>query len=87
MCDSVAVDRLPKHYREALMLYADVAGTGEFAIGDAAMHDKMAKLRALETEHSEAFIRSNYVRRKFGDTYWWYFLYSNWKRPMASACS
>ena len=77
MYDSVAVDSLPKHYREALMLYADVAGTDEFAIGDAAMHDKLAKLRALETEHSEAFIRCNYVRRSFGDTYWWYFLYSN----------
>ena len=77
MYDSVAVDSLPKHYREALMLYADIAGTGEFVISDAAMHDKLAKLRVLETEHSEAFIRSNYVRRSFGDTYWWYFLYSN----------
>ena len=77
MTDSVVVDSLPKHYREALMLYADVSGSDEFVVGDAVMHDRLAKLRELEAKHSEAFIRSNYVRRNFGDTYWWYFLYSN----------
>ena len=77
MCDSVAVDRLPKHYREALMLYADVSGSDEFAVCDTAMHDRLVELRVMEAEYSDVFVRSNYVRRKFGDTYWWYFLYSN----------
>ena len=77
MCDSVAVDRLPKHYREALMLYTDVSGSDEFAVCDTAMHDRLVELRVMEAEYSDVFVRSNYVRRKFGDTYWWYFLYSN----------
>lgn len=72
-----ALDSLPKHYREALMLYSDVSGSNEFQINDIAMRDNLAKLRAVEAEHSDPFIRGNYVRRYFARTYWWYFLYSN----------
>ena len=72
-----AVDSLPKHYREALMLYVDIAGTSEFEFKDTAMRAKLDGLRAEEAKHNDAYIRGNYVRRKYGKTYWWYFLYSN----------
>ena len=72
-----ALDTLPKHYREALMLYTDIVEAPEFEIDDATMRAKLDKLRAEEAKHSDAFIRGNYVRRNFGRTYWWYFLYSN----------
>ena len=72
-----AVDSLPKHYREALMLYADIADSPEIQIADSVMHKKLGKLRELEAMYDDAFIRGNYVRRSFGRTYWWYFLYSN----------
>ena len=72
-----AVDSLPKHYREALMLYADIADSPEIQIADSVMHEKLGKLRELEAMYDDAFIRGNYVRRSFGRTYWWYFLYSN----------
>ena len=75
-----SVDSLPKHYREALMLYADIADSTEvlpFEMDDAEMRATLDELRAEESMHDDAFIRGNYVRRKFGRTYWWYFLYSN----------
>ena len=71
---------LPKHYREALMLYADITGGDEalpFELDNAAMRKELDGLRAEEAKHSDAFVRSNYVRRKYGHTYWWYFLYNN----------
>ncbi len=72
-----ALDSLPKHYREALMLYTDIADVPEFQVNDSVMHKKLAKLRELEKIYEDAFVRGNYVRRYFGRTYWWYFLYSN----------
>ena len=71
---------LPKHYCEALMLYADIAGGDEalpFESDNAAMRKELDGLRAEEAKHSDLFVRGNYVRRKYGHTYWWYFLYSN----------
>ena len=74
------VDSLPKHYREALMLYADITGNDEplpFALCDAAMHEQLQQLRTVESLYDDPFVRGNYVRRHFGHTYWWYYLYSN----------
>ena len=71
---------MPKHYREALMLYADIVGNDEplpFDVDGAAMRRMLDELRAEEAKHSDTFVCGNYVRRKFGRTYWWYFLYSD----------
>lgn len=75
-----AVDSLPKHYREALMLYTDIADTAEvrtFEINDTVMRAELDKLRVEESRHDDVFIRGNYIRKYYGNTYWWYFLYSN----------
>jgi hypothetical protein len=48
-----------------------------FEIDDVDMRDKLNELRVEESKHDDVFIRGNYVRRNFGRTYWWYFLYSN----------
>lgn len=75
-----SVNKLPKHYREALMLYADIADSASvvpYEIDDAAMRSSLDALRAVEARYSDLFVRGNYVRKEFGRTYWWYFLYSN----------
>lgn len=76
---SVAVDSLPKHYREALMLYADIADPADvtFELNDSVMRGKLDGLRSLEAKYDELFVRGNYVRLLYGNTYWWYFIYSN----------
>ena len=72
------VDGLPKHYREALQLYADVAVDPiTYRVEDCGLDDRYEAFCAEEAQHSDAFVRGNYVRRYFGDTYWWYFRYSN----------
>ena len=75
-----AVGTLPKHYREALLLCDDVAAGGEapiFNADDETLRSRLDAMRALEAKHPDAFIRGNYVRLHFGDTYWAYFLYMN----------
>lgn len=71
------LDALPKHYREALLLYADIDTTaaGDYAINDATMLKRLHRLRAEEALHPDLYVRSNYVRRYYGNTYWWYFIY------------
>lgn len=68
---------LPKHYKEALMLYESIDSNASFSVDDAEMQGDFESLKALEAEHDDFFVRGNYVRRKFGRTYWWYFLYGN----------
>jgi hypothetical protein len=72
------IDKLPKHYREALMLYEYVADSTEvvsFSVNDDAMRKRMEDFRAEEAKHADPVVRGNYIRRYYGDTYWWYFLY------------
>ena len=62
------------------MLYADIEGEQEnlpFELHDVELREALERLRAEEAKHTDAFVRGNYVRRHFGRTYWWYFLYSN----------
>ena len=69
-----SVNKLPKHYREALMLYADIADSASvvpYEIDDAAMRSSLDALRAVEARYSDLFVRGNYVRKEFGRTYWW----------------
>ncbi len=71
------LDALPKHYREALALYADIdtAAVKAYAINDASMLKRLQRMRAEEALHPDLYVRSNYVRRYYGNTYWWYFIY------------
>ena len=50
------------------------ASDAQFA--DAELEKRYAEFVALEREHKDLLVRSNYVRKSFGDTYWWYYLYS-----------
>lgn len=68
---------LPKHFKEALFLYARIAENAELQVQDAALEKAYNELLALEREHQDILVRSNYVRRFFGSTYWWYYLYAD----------
>lgn len=73
--DSVDVGKLPKHYREALVLYSgiDSAYVPEFT--DDSVILAFDSLRNTELEHDDFVVRSNMVRKSYGRTYWWYYLY------------
>lgn len=68
---------LPTHYKEALWIYGKISGDSTMQLKDTAMARKYSELLALELEHKDILVRSNYVRRFFGQTYWWYYLYAD----------
>ena len=67
---------LPKHYQEALMLYANIDDSAK-QVENPAMQEQFRMFKAIEAEYDDKFVRGNYVRRSFGRTYWWYYLYGN----------
>ena len=70
------LNKLPKHYQEALMLYESIDENAT-SVNNQAMQEQFDAFVALEKEHDDAFVRANYVRRRFGRTYWWYYLYGS----------
>ncbi len=66
---------LPKHYQEALVLYSSI--NGDSVNINSAVQEHYNAFKALEAEHEDIFVRANYLRRHFGRTYWWYYLYGN----------
>lgn len=68
---------LPRHYQEALLLYEEKEGTPISFIGGYApsLVKNYQAFKELEREHAQEIHRRNYTRRKFGDTYWWYYWY------------
>ena len=66
---------LPKHYQEALLLYSSI--NGDSVQAGSVVQEQFNAFKALEAEYEDIFVRGNYLRRHFGRTYWWYFLYGN----------
>ena len=70
------VSSLPRHFKEALLLHGKMNDALDAQFADAELEKRYAEFVALEREHKDLLVRSNYVRKSFGDTYWWYYLYS-----------
>ena len=75
MCGSYRVDSLSKHYREALLLLKEFSSEYHLNLEDSVLNSKFRSLREVESKYDDALMRNNYVRKAFGRTYWWYFLY------------
>lgn len=75
MCGSYRADSLPKHYREALLLLKEFSNEHSLNLEDSVLNSKFRSLREVESKYDDALMRNNYVRKAFGRTYWWYFLY------------
>jgi hypothetical protein len=67
---------LPAHYKEAMLLCSKLFPDRESLYADEALEKRYAELLKVEQEHQDILIRSNYVRKSFGNTYWWYYLYA-----------
>lgn len=74
VADSV---NLPKHYKEALLLCSKVFPDKKHSFNDVALEKEYAEMLKLEQEYQDILVRSNYVRKFFGSTYWWYYLYAD----------
>ncbi len=67
---------LPMHYKEAMLLHSKFFQQKEPSFTDEALEKRYEELLKIEQEHEDIMIRGNYVRKFFGTTYWWYYLYA-----------
>ncbi len=68
-------DSLPRHYKEALVLYAHIVPEYHIAFDADAMRNSLEKMVADAADEGRAFIYSARSQAEYGGTYWWYFLY------------
>ncbi|MBQ8520894.1 MAG: hypothetical protein IJ456_05875 [Bacteroides sp.] len=71
-----AEDSLPHRYKEALFLYEKMHPSVTPTVIDEAMNEQWHAYDSLKHELSGTSGEGNYMRRKFGDTYWWYYQYN-----------
>lgn len=68
-------DKLPKHYKEALLLYSYIVPECSVEFNDVALRSSFEKMLADTDGASWASMHSVRLRQEYGGTYWWYFLY------------
>lgn len=67
---------LPKHYQEALLLHQiKEREHPDTILIDIDTRNRYTAFDSLQNQYSKAIEKTNYTRRKFGDTYWWYYWY------------
>lgn len=68
-------DKLPKHYKEALLLYSYIVPEYSIEFNDATLRASFEKMLADAGGASWASMHSVRLQQKYGATYWWYFMY------------
>lgn len=66
-------DSLPRHYREALTLYAHLRNQPSLVYRDAVMEADYADFQKLRREEPDARLRDTKLRDAYGKTYWYYY--------------
>lgn len=72
---NTASETLPKHYKEALILYTHIRANPVLVYHDEVMDADYADFQRLEGEYSDRRERESYVRDVYGNTYWYYYFY------------
>lgn len=75
--DVTDASKLPKHYKEALMLYAKTVDNYVLPFKDEDLEKSYSDFVALENMYDDLLVRSNYVKKAFGSTYWRYYIYES----------
>lgn len=68
-------DSLPRHYKEALVLYNQLAENPTVEYEDEELQQKLVSMHIMEDTLHTARRRYNLTREAYGDTYWWYYYY------------
>lgn len=69
-------NKLPKHYREALLLYTHTHTTPVIEYHDNVMEADYQDYAKLEKQYSNGITRKNKLKEVFGNTYWYYYQYA-----------
>ena len=75
--DELYVDRdsIPHYYQQALFLYDKMHPSKKPMVADEAMEEQWKAYEEEKTNLAGTVGEGNRMRRKFGDTYWWYYQY------------
>ena len=68
-------DRLPKHYREALVLYRHLRSNPVVIYHHAVTDEDWRNLQELESLYADPTERKGRVEDQYGNTYWYYYEY------------
>lgn len=68
-------DSLPKHYKEALMLYTHLHSTPRLVYANDVMNADYQDYQKMESSFGDARERKNELRGTYGNTYWFYYQY------------
>ena len=68
-------DSVPYYYRQALFLYDKLHQSAKPIVVDEAMEEKWEAYMEEKNSLAGTVGEGNRMRRKFGDTYWWYYQY------------
>lgn len=73
--DSLDMDRLPRHYREALTLYTHLRSNPVMVYHHPVMDEDWDNLQELEAQYPDATERKGKVEEQYRGTYWYYYEY------------
>lgn len=75
VADDQEMDRLPRHYREALVLYTHLRKNPVVVYHNAVMDEDFDNLQDLESKYPDLMERKGKVDEQYHGTYWYYFEY------------
>lgn len=73
--DTLVIDRLPKHYREAMTLYTHLRSKPVVVYHNNVMDEDWKNLQELEAKYSDPTERMGKVEEQYRGTYWYYYEY------------
>lgn len=68
-------DTLPRYYREAMLLYQHIHPDFAAEKKDTLAMQRLDEYLSRQKEFSSPQEAKNFMRREYGDTYWWYYHY------------
>ena len=75
VADAQEMDRLPRHYREALILYTHLRSNPVMVYHNAVMDEDFDNLQDLESKYPDMMERKGKVDEQYHGTYWYYYDY------------
>ena len=73
--DSLDIDRLPLHYREAMTLYTHLRSNPQIVYHHTVMDEDWDNMLELEREYTNKTERKIRVGKQYSNTYWFYYKY------------
>ena len=73
--DTLQMDSLPKHYREALTLYTRLRSKPIVVYHNAVMDEDWRNMQELEAQYADFSERKGKVEEQYRGTYWYYYKY------------